>query len=411
MVRFHRPSAVPFDPDLREYQQSMALAAVSRRSEKDTVSHPVRRRIKPQRLFDLDDDELPQFRPSESDEEDPELAMAVQASLDSEHSLTQANLHSAKPLSSQSMSQPLQSAKEPLSPHPLATVPSTRLGSYDVDDDLYASPSRLETALSIAGAGPPRSTSGHYAQQSTLFGTPSLLLPQKVPVQPSSALSTNIGSTVDIIAAGPSKGPSLSPLSKPQPQSPESGRGLEHLSNVTESDGDDEMEEIVAVSSTNVTLDSTFPPVLSPPPPINGDTREGYLVRRSSPVLTVPSLEVRVPEEDSEHSAIEWSRSPSPAGELTTNDLSAVGHQAEKEEGWDAAQEMDPHQEAGEFARFISQVKGKDLDTVRNEIDEEIRELNRQKKAAIRDSEDITQHMISQIMVCAHSSICMSLEF
>ncbi|OBZ72087.1 DNA repair protein rad13 [Grifola frondosa] len=60
---------------------------------------------------------------------------------------------------------------------------------------------------------------------------------------------------------------------------------------------------------------------------------------------------------------------------------------------------MDPQAEEGEFARFMSQVKGKDLDVVRKEIDDEIRALNQQKKIAMRDSEDITQQMISQIMI------------
>jgi DNA excision repair protein ERCC-5 len=60
---------------------------------------------------------------------------------------------------------------------------------------------------------------------------------------------------------------------------------------------------------------------------------------------------------------------------------------------------MDPHAEEGEFARFMSQVNGRDLDDVRAEIDEEIKALNQQKRAAMRDSDDITQQMISQIMV------------
>lgn len=60
---------------------------------------------------------------------------------------------------------------------------------------------------------------------------------------------------------------------------------------------------------------------------------------------------------------------------------------------------MDPHAEEDEYTRFLSQMKGKDIDTVRREIDDEIRELNKQKKSAMRDSEDITQQMISQIMV------------
>ncbi|KAG8213306.1 hypothetical protein J3R82DRAFT_11785 [Butyriboletus roseoflavus] len=403
LMKFRRPSAVPFDPDLREYQQTMALSAISKRSQKSTGSQPPQHRVKPQPLFDMDDeDELPRFRPPESDEEDPELAIAVQASLDSEYSLAQANLHSAKPLSSQSVLQPPQSVEESLGRNTPATAPSARLGLYDDDDDdLYASPSRLETALSIAGAGPPRRTSGSYVQQSTqssFFGSPSLLLPHRVTVRPSSALTPNKDGTESTNAT----------RSLEEPPSPELDKiSADHLADaVEESDLDDDMEEIVMVPSISAFLGSVFPPALSPPVSMHGDTREDYVRESDSrvsfdlpPASSMALSAVHVPEGDSDHSAIEWSRSPSPVGELSTNDVSAVERRAEKEESWDAAQEMDPHQEAGEFARFISQMKGKDLDTVRNEIDEEIRELNRQKKAAIRDSEDITQHMISQIML------------
>jgi hypothetical protein len=71
----------------------------------------------------------------------------------------------------------------------------------------------------------------------------------------------------------------------------------------------------------------------------------------------------------------------------------------ETERHWDAAQEVDVEGEAGEFARFMSQVKGKDLDTIRDEIDMEIKELHKAKKNHQRDSEEITQQMIAQIMV------------
>ncbi|KZV90865.1 PIN domain-like protein [Exidia glandulosa HHB12029] len=66
---------------------------------------------------------------------------------------------------------------------------------------------------------------------------------------------------------------------------------------------------------------------------------------------------------------------------------------------WDAAQEMDPVAEESEFAQFFSQVKGRSLDAVRAEIDVELFELNKAKKAAQRDSDDITQQMISQIQI------------
>ena len=94
--------------------------------------------------------------------------------------------------------------------------------------------------------------------------------------------------------------------------------------------------------------------------------------------------------------AVPWDRPPSPQPEQTGSKPAAVPSTAD---GWDAADVMDPHAEEGEFARFISQVRGKDIESVRREIDDEIRELNQQRKAAMRDSEDITQQMISQIMV------------
>ena len=89
-----------------------------------------------------------------------------------------------------------------------------------------------------------------------------------------------------------------------------------------------------------------------------------------------------------------WSRSPSPTGNAV-----AVAEKIADDNGWDAAHEIDVSKEEGEFARFVSQVKGKDISTVQKEIDEEIRTLNLQRKAALRDSEDVTQAMIAQIMV------------
>ncbi|KAG9314986.1 hypothetical protein JVU11DRAFT_4095 [Chiua virens] len=403
------PSAVPMDSDMREYQRTMALSAINRRSQKGAVSLPEQRRVKLQPLFDKDDeDELPHFRPPESNEEDPALAIAIQASLDSVRLLAQAGSNPGKPLSNQSM---VRSAEESVGRTPLANAPPA---AYDNDDDLYASPSRLETALSIAGAGPPRWTSGNYAQQTgqpSVFGTPSLLLPQKNTAFPSSTLSPNRDGKEGIDTARSLDEPPLSPLSKlSRPPKPDDTSLIDLTAAAEDSNIDDDMEEIVMAPSLPVPVGPAIPAEQSPPPPINGGDREDYahksaspvsfgLARPASPMLTAPSPEVVVLEEDGDHSVIEWSRSPSPINGLLAHDLSAVDRQAAKEDNWDAAQEMDPHQEAGEFARFISQMKGRDIDTVRGEIDEEIRELNRQKKAAIRDSEDITQHMISQIMI------------
>jgi DNA excision repair protein ERCC-5 len=103
---------------------------------------------------------------------------------------------------------------------------------------------------------------------------------------------------------------------------------------------------------------------------------------------------------DEEKVFSDWSRSPSPVADaLVATETEASKAPAVDDDSWDAAQEMDPRAEEGEFARFLSQVNGKDLDDVRREIDEEIKTLNQQKKAALRDSDDITQQMIAQIMV------------
>ena len=87
-----------------------------------------------------------------------------------------------------------------------------------------------------------------------------------------------------------------------------------------------------------------------------------------------------------------WSQHPTP-GESRTPSNQHV------DEGWDAAHEMNVQEEEGEFARFAAQVRGRDMNEVRKEIDEEIRQLNQQRKAAMRDSDEITQAMIAQIMV------------
>lgn len=75
-----------------------------------------------------------------------------------------------------------------------------------------------------------------------------------------------------------------------------------------------------------------------------------------------------------------------------------------EEEDWDAANEMDVQEEENEFAQFVAEVKGKDLDAVRDEIDEEIAQLHKEKKVHQRDSDEITHQMVGQIMVCHNSS-------
>lgn len=173
-------------------------------------------------------------------------------------------------------------------------------------------------------------------------------------------------------------------------------------------DSDDDMEEVPVTDGSQVhDVSESFVPAAVSVPVDAAEERRSMspasfqlpksLERPQPSTYNVVTPEARIPESDDE-SDIEWSRSPSPM--LGTVPGSTDQGASAAVETWDAAEEMDPHAEEGEFARFISQVKGKDLDAVRHEIDEEIRTLNQQKKAAIRDSEDITQQMISQIMVC-----------
>lgn len=182
------------------------------------------------------------------------------------------------------------------------------------------------------------------------------------------------------------------------------------------SDGDEDMEEVEVIIA---------PPSVPPRSPQPSANYEPY--KPSAPTVT----ESLHPEHDKERADVEdedapisdWSRSPSPrprppAGVLgsstsvLTLDRSRglldpdesfeqvpPGERDQEHEDFDAAHEMDPDAEVGEFARWMSQVKGRNLDDVRKEIEQEINVLRKEQKAAMRDSEDITGQMIAQIMV------------
>ncbi|KAG2074311.1 PIN domain-like protein [Suillus decipiens] len=370
------PGNVTADSDLREFQ----------------------RQIKSKPLFDLDDDE---DTSGPLDDEfdhirDPELALAIQASLED---------HTAN-------YKPITSEHYPPKFSPPATPQSKpALRPHDSDDDLYTSPSRLETALSIAGAGPVRKPSGtlHDLPSQSAFGKAALLVSPKTASRPmpidQSSLSESEDSSMDeVLPVQPvevlHRKSSLVATSThvELPQFPE-------ILQEAAQNSDDDMEVPVGGHVHNIP-EGPVPTAISSPEDVAKERQSTFSASLQLPksleCLPQPSTsdvvtpDARIPESDDE-SDIEWSRSPSPvlgtAPESTDQRPSAVA------ETWDAAEEMDPHAEEGEFARFISQVKGKDLDTVRHEIDEEIRTLNLQKKAAMRDSEDITQQMISQIML------------
>lgn len=100
--------------------------------------------------------------------------------------------------------------------------------------------------------------------------------------------------------------------------------------------------------------------------------------------------------ESDDDEAIPWSRSPTPAERNATGDSSmqTIGSEPVSDGEMNAA-EME--QEEDDYARFISQITNRDLNEVRTEIDDEIRILNQQTKAALRDSDEITQSMVVQV--------------
>ena len=145
-------------------------------------------------------------------------------------------------------------------------------------------------------------------------------------------------------------------------------------------DDDDEMEAILLQqSSYNKHRNTTPPPSIMPMPEV---AVSAELDPSSAPSNITPE---RPPLEPAASSDLQTTNADEPPN---THDNS-----------WDAAQEMDPEAEEGGFANFMSQVQNRSVDTIRAEIDEELRVLHLQKKAAMRDSEDITQQMVGQIQM------------
>jgi len=182
-----------------------------------------------------------------------------------------------------------------------------------------------------------------------------------------------------------------------------------------QSDEDEDMEEVEVIAAPLSALSRVpHPSVQHPPSSVPAITE----------TLSLNPVEGNSGEEDEGDVPIsDWSRSPSPrprpatggAGPPTSAptldrsrgllnpddsfDQGFSGEQDQEHEDFDAAHEMDADAEAGEFARWMSQVKGRNLDDVRKEIEQEIKGLRKEQKAAMRDSEDITSQMTAQIMV------------
>ncbi|KAI0749823.1 hypothetical protein C8Q80DRAFT_1164132 [Daedaleopsis nitida] len=455
-------STEPYDPDLREFRREQTLSAVgSRYKPKQLAPLTTRLTRKPARpLFEPEDDDVEQLDPGADNIEDPELQFAISESIEVEE---EASLRRAIEESKKGAHPPplVKNGESSRAGANMRATPDRRRSQQVIavrddsdDEDLYASPTRLETALSIAGAGPRRPSVAKVRPSSSMFGVPSLLLPQgglpspvkqtvqllsdseneemeEVSVaQPFSQKLDDLLMPIQHVQQGRSISTSeVQPVltvetpSKPATGSSSPERTIAIAAPTTVEDSDDDMEEVVPIEpprhpppisnrmSTEQSLANTAVhfSLSSPSPSASVHSDRSLLEPEASASVTAPSLPttgsltppVAPPnapapdsssDSDAEPGEAQWSRPPSPTGDPSRD-------RAAEDEGWDAAQEIDPHAEEDEYTRFVSQVKGKDIDAVRREIDEEIRELNKQKKNALRDSEDITQQMVSQIMI------------
>ena len=444
----------------------MALSAISGRNSKrgkPLPARPINRKTKSNPLFEQDDREdtvdVVRFDTMDDESDDDMLAYAVQQSLD-------------QPGSSRLQESPNEARQPSTSKH----VPLSHQQPESSDDDFYVDaspPNRLQTALSIAGPRP-HTTPSKSGTISSLFGKPTLLSPPKSGLANRDSFRQLAEHTTESRAAAStaiseaSSGLTLAPSTFGAPTLLSSIATKELLPEAL-SDWDQDMEDVLPVSSILSPRTQSLPKAASPPASPNepqldipGESnslqQDGNLVptedpetptevtkdlsesesdedmeevpvdetptatalnkperplaRNSSSPTPPPPFQTEVsPEpiaspkpvadvsfaiqESIEETLFAWSRTPSPSGDM----FASRPPSPPAAEGWDAAEEMDPHAEEGEFARFMSQVKGRNMDDVRKEIDDEIKHLNQQRKAALRDSEDITQQMISQIMV------------
>ena len=373
----------------------MALSAISNRTT-SKILRPLTTKIMDRKskrvpLFDSDEslEEQPVLHDSEANDE-VMVAHAVQESFD------QSNL--TKNMASTCEEKPTSYRTRPVS--------TSRYSSPEDDFYMdYPAPTPLETALSIANAAGPSPIQSSPSKPLPVFGKPTLLAGPSKQLQIPTSLSSS-DDEIEVVATSNVRNernflPGLLQRSEIlRPVTPEQTvSSLAVPMSIEETDSDDDVEEVPvqAISLQNAMHDKTPVTIASlradkspsPSLPLFLPTEEV----QDTPPFQGPVI---IPQDNLNHDPLFIiSRTPSPSHELP--DLRPPSPPIG--EDWDAAEEMDVQAEEGEFARFISQVKGKDLGSVRKEIDDEIKALNEQRKAAMRDSEDITQQVVSQIMV------------
>ncbi|KAI0264472.1 hypothetical protein BC834DRAFT_883267 [Gloeopeniophorella convolvens] len=424
------PAQTSLDGDLREFQGRMALAGIGKRRTSKNLTplrtRPPKKKQKSQPLFDFDgDEEILPVRPLDGD--DPAMQLAVQESLEAQEA---ADLRRA-----------LEASRSEL--QEASVLEPDRAGDLSDGGELHV-PGRLETALAIANAGPTPKAISMISKispvlpetETSIFGKPKILLGRIESPSPEPSEDAGLEYLDDAPEIRPVSPIVVSPATPkatpfPLERTPPSAAAevllpLEPLQEAVEiiGDSEDDMEDMEPVLPLPIPRPDVAPPVAVPDSleesvSIHEFSKVAHVrfeddivsVSASPPAAPSPlpkpqmqqahdgPMPPELDQSDEERPISDWSRSPSPVADALPAPEASTSTAPAVDQSWDAAQEMDAHAEEGEFARFLSQVKGKDLDDVRREIDDEIKTLNQQKKAAMRDSDDITQHMIAQIMV------------
>ncbi|KAF9456623.1 hypothetical protein BDZ94DRAFT_334056 [Collybia nuda] len=371
-----------FDPDLRGYQQHMALSAIGNRTAKRLpLPQASTSKFIPGHSTEPSDEIMQTLFYNSGDDE--ELAFAINASLEEVHG------KEVTSVDQRPQSIPTGIFKE----HPAQWAMDTPL-SHSSPEDVFASPSRLATTLSIANAGPSKWQDLYSSpvSEAKSFGRPLLLSSRMSPVVPleqmeyfndthsSNLVASNLQNTV----SAPVTNVRSNNRAKMITEKTDTQQRLKRATLAPSFPQEESYAHSDSEESVDVTPASDAHEALPEPSLVPQTSEVAPQVFQPSPSLFT--------EEYIEEPIIHWSRSPSPhnlppinTGLFSTNNLPEDG------EGVDPAGEDD-------FARFISKVKGKDIQDVIHELDDEIKFLDQQRKTAMRDSEDITQQMISQIM-------------
>ena len=264
------PSASAHDPDLREHQRTNAIQALSKRYSQRGNAGPTTNKLvrkpKSKPLFHPEPEEV-DVEVLGDDLEDPELVAALQASVESQEEQEALDLQRAMELSAAERSNTSHSHSgtssagasssrvtldNSIAPSTPAKATPRNISSHrnvSDDEDLYASPTRLETALSIGGASPVkkpkptfRATSGSFSHS---FGKPSHLL-QDTPHTMSTSNTDTTPKRVSFNESRPSA-PISSPTSpkKPSPLVARVEREKTPSILVEVSSDEDDLEEIL----------------------------------------------------------------------------------------------------------------------------------------------------------------------